>query len=398
MSLPERMSFGIFLAPFHWVEENPTLGLERDLELLQWLDKLTFDEAWIGEHHSAGWETISSPELFIATAAERTKHIKFGTGVLSIPYHHPLMVANRMIQLDHITRGRVMLGVGPGALTTDAHMLGIEHTTQRERLDEGLGIIKRLLIEDDPITYKSDWFNLNDARVHLKPFTKPHFPIYVAAAQSPTGMRLAGKYGAGVLSISVLQDAYSNTLKEFWNIAEDVASENNQKVSRDNWRLVMPVHLAETKKEAIEQSREGAAKYQRDYFENTMGFTAGRNKLGETVQGPREKIVEEMNDSGMWCIGTPDDLVETILRLDEQSGGFGGVMIQATEFGNREQILRSYELIARYVMPKFQGTTASLIASQQWAADNRFKLMEARKKSIDKAANQYTKERKEKGR
>ena len=128
-----------------------------------------------------------------------------------------------------------------------------------------------------------------------------------------------------------------------------------------------------------------------------MGFTAGRNKLGEIVQRPREKIVEEMNDSGMWCIGTPDDLIETILRLDEQSGGFGGFMIQATEFGNREQVLRSYELIARYVMPKFQGTTTSLIASQKWAADNRFKLMEARKKSIDKAANQYTKERKQKG-
>ena len=394
----QRMKFGTFLAPFHRLGENPTVGLERDLELLQHLDRLDFDEAWIGEHHSAGWETISSPELFIATAAERTKHLKFGTGVLSIPYHHPLMVANRMIQLDHITRGRVMLGVGPGALTTDAHMLGIEHTIQRERLDEGLGIIKRLLTEDDPITYKSDWFNLNDARVHLKPYTKPHFPIYVAAAQSPTGMRLAGKYGAGVLSISVLQDAYSKTLKEFWSIAEDVASENNQQVSRDNWRLVMPVHLAETKKEAIEQSREGAAKYQRDYFENTMGFTAGRNKLGETVQGPREKIVEEMNDSGMWCIGTPDDLVESILRLDEQSGGFGGFMIQATEFGNREQVLRSYELIARYVMPKFQGTTTSLKASQQWAADNRFKLMEARKKSIDKAANQYSKEKEEKGR
>ncbi len=394
MALPERMNFGVFLAPFHWVEENPTLALERDLELLQWLDYLTFDEAWIGEHHSAGWETISSPELFIATAAERTKHLRLGTGVLSIPYHHPLMVANRMIQLDHITRGRVMLGVGPGALASDAHMLGIEHTTQRERLDEGLGIILRLLTEDDPITYKSDWFNLNDARVHLKPYTKPYFPIAVAAAQSPTGMRLAGKYGAGVLSLGVLKDAYSNTLKEFWDIAENTASENNQKVSRDNWRLVMPVHLAETKKEAIEQSREGAARYQRDYFENTMGFNIGRNALTEVNQGPREKIVEEMNDSGMWCIGTPDDLVESILKLDEQSGGFGGFMVQATEFGNREQVLRSYELIARYVMPKFQGTTTSLKASQQWASDNKVELMETRKKSIDKAADQYSKHQK----
>jgi limonene 1,2-monooxygenase len=122
MTLPARLKFGIFMAPFHPLGEDPTLALERDLELLQWLDYLGFDEAWIGEHHSAGWETIASPEVFIATAAERTKHLKLGTGVISLPYHHPLMVANSMILLDPLTKGRVMLGVGPGALATDAIM------------------------------------------------------------------------------------------------------------------------------------------------------------------------------------------------------------------------------------------------------------------------------------
>ena len=126
MTLPERMKFGIFMAPFHWKGENPTLSLERDLEIIQWLDQLGYDEAWIGEHHSAGWEIIASPEVFIATAAERTRNIKLGTGVISLPYHHPMMVANRMVLLDHLTRGRAMLGVGPGALVTDAAMLGID--------------------------------------------------------------------------------------------------------------------------------------------------------------------------------------------------------------------------------------------------------------------------------
>ena len=78
------MKFGVFMAPFHPLGENPTLALHSDLELMSWLDYLGFDEAWIGEHHSAGWETISSPEIFIATAAERTKNIKFGTGVILI--------------------------------------------------------------------------------------------------------------------------------------------------------------------------------------------------------------------------------------------------------------------------------------------------------------------------
>ena len=205
MALPERMKFGIFMAPFHWLGENPTLAIERDLETVEWLDYLGFDEAWNGAHHSAGWENIASPEIFIAAAAERTKHIRLGTGVTSLPYHHPMMVANRMVQLDHMTRGRVNLGVGPGALVSDAYMLGIDPTTQRQRMDESLGVIKRLLTEPAPITHESDWFTLRDARLHLRPYTKPHFPISAAAAQSPSGMVLAGKHGLGVLSVSVVR-------------------------------------------------------------------------------------------------------------------------------------------------------------------------------------------------
>ena len=144
MSQPGRMKFGVFLAPFHPVGENPTLALERDFQLLEKLDEWDFDEAWVGEHHSAGWELIASPEVFIAAAAARTKHIKLGTGVVSLPYHHPLMVADRMVLLDHITRGRTLFGVGPGALPTDAVMLGIELTQQRPRMNESLKIIKRL--------------------------------------------------------------------------------------------------------------------------------------------------------------------------------------------------------------------------------------------------------------
>ncbi len=117
---------GIFMAPFHPLQENPVLALERDMELLQHLDALNYDEAWIGEHHSGGFEIIASPEMFIAAAAERTKHIRLGTGVVSLPYHNPFMLADRMVQLDYQTRGRAMFGVGPGALVHDAKKIGID--------------------------------------------------------------------------------------------------------------------------------------------------------------------------------------------------------------------------------------------------------------------------------
>ena len=223
MPLPDRMKFGIFLGPFHRVGENPTLAMDRDMELIEWLDYLGFDEAWIGEHHSAGWEIISSPEIFMAVAADRTKHIKLGSGVISLPYHHPLMVANRMVQIDHMTHGRVMLGVGPGALPGDAYMMGIPHEVQRDRMDEALGIILRLFTESEPITYKCDWFELNEALLQLRPYQKPYMPVAVASVQTGSGVTLAGKHGASVLTITVPRDpsAGPSPLRELWEIAEE---------------------------------------------------------------------------------------------------------------------------------------------------------------------------------
>jgi len=192
---------GIFLPPFHPVEENPTACLDRDLELMVWLDRLGFHEAWIGEHHSAGFEIISSPEIFIPIAAERTKFIRFGTGVISLPYHNPLMVADRIVQLDHHTRGRVLFGAGPGLLASDALMLGIDPMTQRDRMAEGIDVILRLF-RDETVTEKTDWYTLVNARLHLPPYTKPHPEMAVVSAVTPSGGRLAGKYDLSMICVA----------------------------------------------------------------------------------------------------------------------------------------------------------------------------------------------------
>lgn len=384
MALPERMKFGIFLGPFHRVGENPTLAIDRDLELVQWLDYLGYDEAWIGEHHSAGWETISSPELFMAVAADRTKHIKLGTGVLSLPYHHPLMAANRMVQLDHMTHGRVMLGVGPGALPGDAYMLGIDPTTQREKMDEALGVILRLFTETEPITYKSDWFELNEAMLQLRPYQKPHMPIAVAAVQTPAGVALAGKHGAWVLTITVPRDPSSgpSNLKGLWDIAEESALEHGKTMDRNEWRLTIPVHLADTREQAFEDARLGAGRFLREYSEGTNGRKAG-------YDGPLESVIDAMAENGSWIIGTPDDCIEAINKLDEQSGGFGGFLVQAVDWAPREKLLHSFESLARYVMPQFQGSTAGLAASNSWATGRQQELVDGRVRALDRAKQVY---------
>src|SRR5437867_8615677 len=235
------MKFGIFLAPFHRIGENPTLALARDMELIEWLDHLGYDEVWVGEHHSAGWELIASPEIFTAAAAGRTRHIMLGSGVTSLPYHHPFLVAQRFVQLDHMTRGRTMLGCGPGALVSDAYMMGIEPVTQRPRMDEALDAIMLLLKGDEPVTLKTDWFEMRQARLHLAPYTEPHFPIAIASVMTPSGVIAAGRHGLGVLSLGAGIPGRPEALANQWKLGEETAARHGRRLDRRNWKLVVKV-------------------------------------------------------------------------------------------------------------------------------------------------------------
>jgi limonene 1,2-monooxygenase len=356
------LKFGIFLAPFHRVGENPTLSMDRDMELIEWMDHLGYDEVWVGEHHSAGWETIASPEVFIGAAAQRTRHIMLGSGVTSLPYHHPLMVANRFVQLDHMTRGRTMLGCGPGALPSDAYMMGIEPVTQRPRMDEALEAIMRLLRCEEPVTMKTDWFELREARLHLAPYTDPHFPIAVASTITPFGVISAAKHGLGVLSIGAGLPGGPEALAAQWKIGEETAAKHGQTMDRRKWRVVVNTHVAEDDEQALRDVSKGERRETVTYFEETLGRPPGRS----------DDPLREGVKMGTTLVGSPDTVVRGIQRLQEYSGGgFGGVLFRAHEWANREQTLRSYELFARYVMPRFQGSLATVEDSNAWARSNR---------------------------
>lgn len=360
-----KMRFGAFIAPFHPLNENPTLALERDIELIQHMDRLGYDEAWIGEHHSAGYELIASPEVFIATVAERTKHIKLGTGVSSLPYHHPLMLADRINQLDHITRGRVMFGVGPGALPSDAFMMGIEVAKQRDMMDQALDAIVPLL-RGETVTMKTDWFTLNNARLQMTPYSRPHVDIAVASQVSPTGANAAGRHGAGLLSIGATSAGGFNALATNWAICEESAKDNGKTIDRNNWRLVGPVHIAETREKARENVRFGLEKWLY-YFREVAALPLAPTDGSDPV--------DALIASGMAVIGTPDDAIAQISRLQEQSGGFGAFLQMGHNWADFENTKKSYELMARYVHPKFQDLNSAREESLDWAKNNRETFM-----------------------
>jgi limonene 1,2-monooxygenase len=351
---------GIFLAPFHALNENPILALERDMELLQHLDALNYSEAWIGEHHSGGFEIIASPELFIAAAAERTRHIRLGTGVVSLPYHNPFIVADRMVQLDYQTRGRAMLGVGPGSLVHDAKKIGIDPADQRRMMNEALDVIVSLL-NGETVTEKSDWFDLRDAALQLPPYTRPRMEMAVAAARSPAGALAAGRHGLGMLSIGGTSDDALTHHRNNWGLYEETARANGHVPDRKNWRLVTLMHIAETREKARDNVRHGLDRFC-DYFRDVATFPI--------VPGDITDRYQYMIDSGSACIGTPDDAIAFIERLLKGSGGFGVIMELAQNWADWAETKRHYELMARYVHPHFQSSREWRTTSYDFARDH----------------------------
>ncbi len=361
-----NLRFGAFLAPHHPIGENPTLQLQSDLELVEHLERLGFDEFWCGEHHSTGWEIIASPELFLAAAAERTNRIMLGTGVISLPYHHPFMVAQRLVQLDHQSHGRVIFGSGPGALPSDAHVLGIDPMVLRDRQDEAIGIIRRLFESDERFSYESDWFTLRDAKLQLKPFQK-NMEFAVASSTSPSGMTLSGKHETSVFSVGSLSEDGIRALPLQWSFAEESAAKHGKTVHRENWRLLLSWHIAETRQKAREQAREGLLRHNNEYTIGTLA--GGEGPIYKTPDAAVDGVA--FSDVGTAVIGTPDDLVARIRQMMEQSGGFGCVVGFVHDWANREDTRRSWDMVARYVIPEVNGLLEDYRESNKFVIENR---------------------------
>lgn len=381
------LRFGIFLPPHHVpTNQNPTYSLQRDVEIVQLIDSMGLDEAWFGEHHSGGVEPIGDPMLFIAHVAQVTRHIKLGTGVVSLPYHNPLWVADRLALLDHLTRGRAMLGVGPGALALDAAMIGLEPSELREALEVDTDVLMHLLTEDTPISIETSRYKLVDARLQLDFYSDPHPEVATAAIVSPSGPRLAGKHNLGMISIGATMKAGYDALATHWSVLEDRAAEFGNTANRESWRLVGMMHLADTKDQALKDVRFGI-----DAFVDYLQHTGAAPQLSASGTNTDERI-EWVIESGMGVIGTYDEAIEKIEALWEQSnGGFGCYLNFDHNWAPFAAKKHNYHLLANYVLPHFKGTnrrlqvseavsreTREVLAAKAWDAINTFTARHAR--------------------
>ncbi len=347
------MKFSLFMMPLHYPTENPSLAFDRDISLIRYADELGYDEFFIGEHHTGGWETMPAPEMALAKASAHAQRIRLGTSVISLPFHHPYYVAERMAFLDHLTRGRAILGVGPCNLVTDKVLFGLADEKLHPMMAESADIIVRLLESAEPINYDGQFWKFKQMRLQLRSYQQPRMPMAIASSGNSLSLELAGKYGMLLLSPAGKNKRNNQTKVEQWNTVEAIAAKYGVQTSRDNWRIATCVYLAESREEAWRDVEE-SIKRDMEYF-----FAIGLKAPYEAYPGQpaREITARSGADRRDWIIGTPDDAIAEIERMQAELGGFGGLLLSTHEWASTEKLRRSYELFARYVMPHFRGHT-----------------------------------------
>ncbi len=355
-----RLKFGVLTFPVHRPSHDPTLQLETDLELAEHCDRLGFDEFWFGEHHSGGWQTIAAPELMIAAAAQRTRRIRLGTGVSTLSYHHPLLLADRIVQLDHMTRGRLIFGVGAGALALDSLMIGHDPMEARRRMEEALEVVLELFRGEGPVNRTTDWFTVRDGWLQLLPYSDD-IDVRVACFRSPAGARLAGRTGSGMLQFgaaAAIGGGSENPMTTAWETLEHHASRAGRSVDRSRWSVMSPIHIAPTEEQAREEVRWGLPHY--------IQFIRQVLPMNVPVDlTDVDAVIDVLHTVGHMVVGTPDQAIAHIEQLQRISGGFGTFLIEHGELADPDASRRSYELFAREVVPHFSRANAPRHAAWQ---------------------------------
>ena len=353
--------------PLHPPERAIADTYEDDFRTLELADRLGYDEAWIGEHFTSVWENIPAPDIFIAQAAARAPRLRFGTGVVLMPFHNPLFVALRLAQLDHQTGGRLMVGVGSGGIAADKRAFGIDPTPEQagKATFEGIDLILRYWV-GEPVKHDGEVFQVDVPPAHqptatgvlMRPYQRPHPPIAIAGVNRASyGLGRAGERGWLPLSTNFLPPS---ALSGHWDAYAQGAVRTGRTAERNVWRIARDIHVAETTELARRQAREGGMA--RAYSEYMLPLvTHGGRGLGafkEDPEMPDAAVTTDYLLDNVWIVGSVEEVVAKLTRLYEQVGGFGVLLQVAFDWAPRQDVWhRSMELLAERVIPRLAEAT-----------------------------------------
>lgn len=359
------MQYGLFMMPMHLPEKSLAQAFDEDIDLLMRADALGYSDAWIGEHFTSAWENIPAPDLLIARVAPQLQHMILGTGVVLLQFHHPVLVANRLAYLDHLTKGRLYFGFGSGGLPTDSKLFGVPMDGRaRFMTRESVEIMLKLWTEAPPFEYHGDYWHVvavppdpkSALGVYLKPLQKPHPPIAVAGTNFESGtLQIAGERGWIPMSSSQMP---VEGLVSHWRSVEEGAQRTGRTPDRRQWRVARQIHVAETTAEARRDVLEGVmARAHHDYLYQGMK-AGGRLALLKTDPTmPDEAVTPEFLLDRNWIAGDPDTCARKIREVYEKVGGFGHLLMLVYDWEPRQKMLTSLELLAKEVMPKLAALT-----------------------------------------
>ena len=349
------MKFGVYLSPFHPVRENPGLAIERDLELICLLDRLAYDIVWLGEHHTGGMEIVAAPEILAASAANNTRTIRLGIALSSMAYQSPLLIAVRVLLLDHLSRDRTELAFGPLGTEPDMHAFGLDRHQARERLQDAIHTTTDL-IRGQTVSHETNWYRLKDATSQLRPF-RGDIPLSLVAQGGPD-TPTPHELDVGLMTLAATSPQIRHALPALWDVFTRQQTDGPDEDRRQRWSLAGPVHIAATRNEALKNVRFGIEPWLQ-YVERITGMVISGKSLAEKATG--------LVDSGFAIIGSPTDAIAQLKQLQSDSGGFGTFLQTAHNWADTDATSASYELFARYVVPEF--TQSNRVRKSQWRQD-----------------------------
>lgn len=341
--------------PEHPPWENWTLSYDRDIDHIVRAERLGFDEFWIGEHHTGGFENVPVPEYVIAKASAVTHRIRLGTGTVNLPYQDPFLVAERLAFLDHLTHGRLEYGFGGGGLPTDRALFSLPAEEATPRTNEALDIVEQLLTADGPIDYEGRYWQLQDRQLQVRPHQE-NPPFAIAGLTGTHNFARCGERGWKPLSVyfTPLQIEDNPGVPDLRAHADAIVGAA-EKAGRDPdearalWRISREVYVSDDRNTALAEIREGV----RRSYEYLLGLGLGALMKRDSSMPDADLTFEWMVENVPWIIGSPEDCTRQLHDLHDDVGGFGVLLLNGRDWVTSDRYYRSLELFARYVTPQF---------------------------------------------
>ncbi len=360
------MRLGIFMMPVHPPARSFTDTLAEDEEKSLYADSLGFDELWLGEHFSASTEPIPSPLMFMASLAPRTSNLHFGTAVICLPNHDPVKVAAEVAQFDHMSRGRFMLGIGPGGLYSDFELFGnADRAVRARKTMEAIRMIQAIWAQDPPYEIAGEFWNvtLKDAIIPKlgigympKPFRRagPPISMSVSSRNSPTA-RVAAQQGWGIITGNNVPTV---AIGSHWQMYAKTCAEAGRPARGENWRVARNVMVAPSEAEARDRvfGDHGSNRYFYTYMREVLSKVGLLSVLKADPDMPDDKATVEAITEGCVLYGSPKTMLDRLVAFRDSAGPFGTLLMTGLDWSgpNREWERESMRLVAQEVMPKFR--------------------------------------------